>query len=76
MKFFYIKIIIKSVILFKIILIKDFLNKTDLLTFFNNNNILFNIELTTIILIIKNVKINILFLYINEKIILLTLIIK
>ena len=76
MKFFYIKIIIKSVTLFKIILIEDFLNKINFLTFFNNNNVFFNIELTIIILITKNIKINTLFLYINEKITLLTLIIK
>ena len=55
---------------------KDFLNKINFLVFFNNNNILFNIKLTIIILIIKNVKINILFLYINKKITLLTLVIK
>ena len=75
-KFSYIKTIIKFVILLKIILIKDFLNKTDFLIFFNNNNVLFNIKLIIIILITKDVKINVLFLYINEKITLLILIIK
>ena len=76
MKLFYIKTIIKFVILFKIILMEDFLNKINFLIFFNNNNVFFNIKLIIIILIIKNVKINALLLYINKKIILLTLIIK
>ena len=76
MKFFYIKTIIKFVILFKVILMKDFSNKINLLIFFNNNNVLFNIKSIIIILIIENVKINALFLYINKKIMLLTLIIK
>ena len=75
-KFFYIKTIIESAILFKIILIKDFLDEIDSLTFSNNNNVFFNIELIIIILTIKNVKINVLFLYINKKIILLILIVK
>ena len=73
-KFFYIKIITESVTLFKIISIKDFSNKTNFLTLFNNNNVFFNIKLIIIVLIIKNMKINILFLYINKKIILLILV--
>ena len=76
MKFFYIKTIIESVILLKVISIKDFLNKINFLTSFNNNNVFFNIKLTIIILIIENIKINALFLYINKKIILLILITK
>ena len=75
-KFFYIKTIVKSVILLKIVSVKDFLNKTDFLVFFNNNNIFFNIESIIITLIIKDIKINTLFLHINKKIILLILIIK
>ena len=75
-KFFYIKTIIKSVILFKIILMEDFLNKINFLTFFNNDNVFFNIKLIIIVLIIENMKMNTLFLYINKKIMLLTLIIK
>ena len=55
---------------------KDLSNKINFLIFFNNNNILFNTELIIIILIIKNIRINALFLYINKKIILLTLIVK
>ena len=74
-KFFYIKIIIKSVILLKVVLIKDFSNKINFLTLFNNNNIFLNIKLIIIILIIKNIKINTLLLYINKKITLLILII-
>ena len=76
MKFFYIKTITESVMSLKIILMKDLLNKINFLIFFNNNNVLFSIKLTIITLIIKNIKMNILFLYINKKIILLTLIIK
>ena len=72
--FFYIKIITESVILFKIISVKDFSDKTNLLTLFNNNNVFFNIKLIIIALIIKNIKINILFLYINKEIILLILV--
>ena len=75
-KLFYIKIIIKSIISLKIISMKDLLNKTDFLILFNNNNVFLNIKLITIILIIKNVKMNILLLYINKKITLLILIIK
>ena len=76
MKFFYIKTVIKSVILLKIVLIKDFSNKINPLILFNNNNIFFNIKLIIITLIIKNIKMNTLLLYINKKIILLILIIK
>ena len=76
MKFSYIKIIIKFITLFKIISMKDFLNKINFLIFFNNENVFFNIELIIIILITENIKINALFLYINKKIILLILIIK
>ena len=76
MKFFYIKIIIKFIILFKVISVENLLNKINFLIFFNNNNIFFNIKLIIIILVIENVKINILFLYINKKIILLILITK
>ena len=55
---------------------KDFLNKINFLIFFNNNNVLFNIELIIIILIIENMRINALFLYINKKITLLILVTK
>ena len=55
---------------------KDFLNKINFLIFSNNNNVLFNIKLIIIILIIENIKINVLLLHINKKIILLILVIK
>ena len=76
MKFSYIKTIIEFVILFKIVSVKDFLNKINFLISFNNNNVFFSIKLIIIIIIIKDVKMNALFLYINKKIILLILIIK
>ena len=76
MKLFYIKTIIKFVISSKVISIEDFLNKTNFLIFFNNDNVLFSTELIIIILIIEDVKMNILLLYINKKIMLLILIIK
>ena len=73
-KFSYIKTIIKFIMLFKIILVKDFSNKINPLILSDNNNIFLSIKLIIIILIIENVRINALFLHINKKIILLTLI--
>ena len=74
MKLFYIKIIIKSVTSFKIILIENFSNEVNFLILFNNNNVLFNIKSIIIVLMIEDIKMNVLFLYINEKIMLLILV--
>ena len=76
MKLSYIKTIIKFVILFKVVSVENLLNKINFLVFFDNNNVFFNIKLIIIILIIENMRINVLFLYINKKIMLLILIIK
>ena len=76
MKFFYIKTIIKFVILLKVISVENLSDKINFLIFFNNNNVFFSIKLIIIILITENIRINVLFLYINKKITLLTLIMK